>query len=171
MGLWSEKEFPIYAIGELQFEFFMAYNGKIRRLPVLHWLRSHEIAHGKHQRLAKSDVSLSKALLMPELWNSAVLAPLRSEMIGYTAAQIAMASNMPQEQVATDFHDAITAYLSGLKSTKGRTGLTMGARIRQKLAKRLNRLPLPFWVRVYLLRRQRVECNDADVNAVLACLQ
>ena len=52
MKIASFREYPAFALGELQFEILLAYFGKIKVLPVLMWLRSLEV-----EKIRKVDIS------------------------------------------------------------------------------------------------------------------
>lgn len=159
--LWSAPEFPVYAIGELQFEFFMAYLGGIRRLPVLHWLRSYERAGRVHQRSGGGDVSLSRALQIAQVWADPVHAALRAAIVRHTSEAVAAASGQAVGRVAADFEAAVSAYLDDQ-----RNGQDAGTRLQRRLA----RLRLPLWLRLRQLRAQGIACDAEDVAAASAAV-
>lgn len=169
MQLWSRHEFPVYAIGELQFEFRVALAGKVRRLPVLHWLRSHEVAQKGHQRAGKADVSLSRRLTVPIVWQEPDHAGLRNEIVATTAGVVADQTGRHQADIAADFEAAIAAYLGNLQaaSEKG----SGRRRLRNRLSKAWARARLPFGFRIRQLRRLGVDCPAGDLARVRAAMR
>lgn len=171
MQLWSQLEFPVYAIGEVQFEFHMASRGKIRRLSILHWLRSHERAHGTHARLKGQDKSLSKALSVPALWTAAAHAGLKAEVLEKTAALSAQFQGRPIAEVHAEFDAAVAAYVEYIapspQDARARRGTWLD-RSAAKLRKRLNRLHLPYAIRLWQLEREGIICPHAEVAQIAA---
>jgi hypothetical protein len=171
MQLWSQLEFPVYAIGEVQFEFQMASRGKIRRLPILHWLRSHERPHGSHARLKGQDKSLSKALLIPDLWTSTAEASLKADVLEKTAALSAQFQGRPISEVYAEFDAAVTAYVDLIaplpQDAQARRGTWLD-RSAAKLRKRLNRLRLPYAIRLSQLEREGIMCSREGVAQIAA---
>lgn len=157
MRIWSDKEFPVYAIGEVQFEFLMAAMGGIRRLPVLHWLRSHERVAKAHDRAKGGDASLSRALQVPEVWADPAHAALKAEITARTAAHVAAATGLSQAEAAADFEAAMAAYLAP-RPKPGR------------LQRRLERLRLPLGLRLLQMRGQGITWAPADLAAVRMAL-
>lgn len=155
----ADREFPVYAMGELQFEFLLASAGGIRRLPVLHWLRSHESAARAHAQAKGGDASLSRRLQAPQVWSDPAHAALRAEITAHTARHAAALTGFPEPQAAADFEAAMQAYLHDRASGKGR-GLRHG----------FARLRLPLGLRLRQLRARGVACDTSDVAAVRAAL-
>lgn len=59
-----QKEFHVFAVGELQFEMFMAYAGRSKVIPELMWLRS----HGETKPVRGTDPSLDITKRFPTWW-------------------------------------------------------------------------------------------------------
>ena len=169
MRLWSELEFPVYAIGEFQFEFHMASRGKICRLPILQWLRSHEMAHGTHSRLKGQDRSLSKALLAPELWTAASHQELKEEVITQTAALSAQFQGRAVTDVIQEFDAAMNAYVTFIapspQDAKARRRPWLD-RAAAKVKKKLNRIRLPRALRLSQLERHGIACSRDEVAQI-----
>lgn len=164
MALLSGREFPVYAIGETQFEFMMAYRGGIRRLPVLHWLRSHEAGPVKHQRMAGRDASLSKRLTLERIWDSAEHSELRDDFVAHTAATISATLGVSEREVASDLKDAIAAHAGHMRERKTCDAGRLPARIAGKMAKRLRRWRLPIGLRLAELRRASVSFDETEMS-------
>lgn len=65
MTLMLEKEFPVYALGELQFEMAMAFLGKSRNLDTLFWFRSLE-----NEGTRGTDISLEPERTFEGWWRN-----------------------------------------------------------------------------------------------------
>lgn len=61
-----EKEFPVFAMGEIQFEMCMSYAGKSRVIPELMWLRS----HNETEPVRGTDLSLDPSKTFPNWWRN-----------------------------------------------------------------------------------------------------
>lgn len=164
MRLQGGRDFAVYAIGEILFEFLMAYGGGIRRLAVLHWLRSYETDRRQHQRKSGQDAWLSRNLTIQQVWQDDAHAALRAGIVAHVAATMAPWFDRPEDALARDFDDAITVYCRDQQRPRQGTALQ---RLRRKLGKRLDRWPLPFGLRAWMLRRQGIACAPGDLAEVL----
>ncbi len=63
---YTEKEFPVFAIGELQVEMCLSFSGKSKVLPHLMWLR----CSNDSPKIQCTDVSLSPETVFPKWWSS-----------------------------------------------------------------------------------------------------
>lgn len=167
MLLWGKREFPVYVIGELQFEFSAIYRGKVKRLPVLQWLRSAKLGHGDvHSRRKGKDRSLSKEIRLERHWNDQSEQGLKTQIIRYTAREISEKTGLDEAQIAKDFESALSAYVELRRKFKlpGRKAIV--ASLAVKLSKRLNRLRLPIRLRLALLSRRGVSFDRSEVMDV-----
>ena len=65
---YSKKEFPVYAMGEIQFELSNAYLGKSIVLDELMWFKSDEVASPSTLKAKTSNPSLDKKNSLTEWW-------------------------------------------------------------------------------------------------------
>jgi glycosyltransferase domain-containing protein len=70
-------EFPVFAIGELQFEICMSYAGKSKVIPHLMWLRS----HGETESIRGTDLCLKNENSIFSFWGSGTENKLKKEFI------------------------------------------------------------------------------------------
>ena len=77
----AEKEFPVFALPELQFEMLIAYQGKTRVIPELHWLRSFDAPP-----VRDTDVSLVETNGFDTWWRNDEKTAERNEFLEIMAA-------------------------------------------------------------------------------------
>jgi len=65
---YSKKEFPVYAMGEIQFELSNAYLGKSIVLDELMWFKSDEVASASTVKAKRSNPSLDKKNSLTDWW-------------------------------------------------------------------------------------------------------
>jgi glycosyltransferase domain-containing protein len=108
------KEFPVYAIAEIQFELAVSMLGKSKVLPQLHWLRSQELATIS----TSPDVSLQKRNRVHTWWKSADSLEERLEFLEITSAALATKSKRPQEEIASEIEAALNEYVHFVEQMK-----------------------------------------------------
>ncbi|MDG2989565.1 TIGR00180 family glycosyltransferase [Candidatus Synechococcus calcipolaris G9] len=88
-------EFPIFAIGELQFELSVVYFGKSKIIPYLHWLRSFE-----NPSISNSeDISLSRNNQFHEWWLAPEKNDFREDFINHTLLPLLDAKTNENEKI------------------------------------------------------------------------
>jgi glycosyltransferase domain-containing protein len=88
MGILVQKEFPVYAIGELQFELAICYQGMSRVLPHLMWLRSDE-----NPQLTGTSISLEPANPIWNWWFNSNTLNQRNEFMDIMSNGLASSSS------------------------------------------------------------------------------
>ncbi len=88
MGILVQKEFPVYAIGELQFELAICYQGMSRVLPHLMWLRSDE-----NPQLTGTSISLDPANPIWNWWFNSNTLNQRNEFMDIMSNGLASSSS------------------------------------------------------------------------------
>ncbi len=81
MGSYTKREFPVFAIGELQFELCMSFAGKSCVLPELSWLRS----HGETKPIRGTDPSLDESRSFETWWADSKNSAYRELLIQITS--------------------------------------------------------------------------------------
>jgi hypothetical protein len=112
------KEFPAFAIGELQFEMCMSYAGKSKVIPQLMWLRS----HGENTPVRGTDLSLDPKRDFPTWWDKSQKSGLHNEFLsimteafGELQPAIRNGANIREAVVA-----GVKAYLSCLRDNSSK---------------------------------------------------
>ncbi len=164
MLLWGKNEFPVYVIGELQFEFNAIYRGKVKRLPVLQWLRSAKLGHGDvHSRRQGKDRSLSKAIRIEKHWHDQSESGLKMQILDYTSSEISEHTGLPASTIAHDLESALSLYVERRRKLKLVSRNNIFSMLAAKLRKRVNRLKLPIKFRLAFLKRRGVSFNESEV--------
>jgi glycosyltransferase domain-containing protein len=168
MMLWGKREFPVYVIGELQFEFNAVYRGKVKRLPMLQWIRSAKLGHGDvHSRRAGKDLSLSKAIRLEKLWGDQNDLGLKTQIVHYMAREISGRTGLVDSTIRHDFNSALSLYVERReKKFQLLHPRDIAERLCAKLRKRFNRLKLPIGLRLALLDRRGVSFDKSEVMDV-----
>lgn len=109
MSMMLEKEFPVYALGELQFEVAMAYMGGTRNLDTLFWLRSQE-----NPGTRGTDISLDPDKSIENWWAAEQHSAEVSEFLNIMARALAESPELVP-MVEQDVRKAFEAYLDWLK--------------------------------------------------------
>ncbi|MDP1725474.1 MAG: TIGR00180 family glycosyltransferase [Bacteroidota bacterium] len=106
------KEFPIYAIGELQFELSICYFGKSIILPYLHWLRSSENIPNpeEHLKHPDKDISLNPGNQFYLCWSSPTKKEFREEFLKITSETLAKTDGRDIKIVSDEVERAMDAY-------------------------------------------------------------
>ncbi len=107
-----EKEFPVYAIGELQFELSICYFGKSVVLPYLHWMRSSEniLKTAGHLQHPNEDISLDIKNQFHLWWSSPEKREAREEFLKITSETLAKTDGRDPEIVSGEVERAMNAY-------------------------------------------------------------
>jgi glycosyltransferase domain-containing protein len=168
MMLWGKREFPVYVIGELQFEFNAVYRGKIKRLPILQWLRSAKLGHGEvHSRRTGKDLSLSKATRLEKIWGDQSELGLKMQIVQYTAKEISERTGLIDSRIGRDFESALSLYVERRKKKfQLLYPRDIAERLVAKLQKRITRLKLPIELRLAMLDRRSVSFDKSEVMDV-----
>jgi len=167
MMLWGKREFPVYVIGELQFEFNAVYRGKVKRLPMLQWLRSAKVGHGDvHSRRDGKDLSLSKAIRLEKQWSDQSELGLKMQIVQYTAKEISERTGLVDSRIRCDLESALSLYVESRKKFQFLRQKNRAARLAAKLRKIGNRLKLPIGLRLALLNRRGVSFDKSEVMDV-----
>jgi glycosyltransferase domain-containing protein len=127
MHPFMRHEWSIYAIAELQFELLVAMAGRTRILPVLHWLRSHEVVEGH----SGNDPSLSRNVLIQDRW---VDASFRTSFCTATARAWCAIAGGDEREVSTDVTAGLDAYVGYFLPELEKRSLL--SRVAKKIAKR-----------------------------------
>jgi glycosyltransferase domain-containing protein len=151
------REFPVYASGELQFELLVALSGRTKILPVVHWLRSHEVVANGH---SGSDTSLSRKVTIADRWGDA---SFREEFCCETAQAYCAVTGGDTAEVAAGVCAGLDAYVQHFVPASRRRGL-MG-----KLRHHLSRLRRPMAVMCRQLEREAVCVNRDEISRAM-CL-
>lgn len=105
-----KKEFPGYALVELQMEMTTAYLGKSVVLPALGWLKSTEL-----EQMSGPDLSLQRVnnKEFHEMWPGVTdAASFRAEFITFMADLLSQLDQRPQEIVAKEVEVTMDAYVA-----------------------------------------------------------
>jgi glycosyltransferase domain-containing protein len=134
VSTYVRKEFPVYAIGELQIELAICYQGKSRVLPELTWLRSSEVSPTRG-----TDVSLAPANTFAKWWSDPAMNAEHAEFLAIMGATLAEGTAVAAEIEAGVKRalDAYHAYGQALSSRR-RTGA-----VQQFKARAAKHLPGP----------------------------
>ena len=104
----AKKEYPIYGIGELQFEMTVSYLGKSKVLPILTWLRSSE-----NPSMANEPSFNGQTLW--NWWNERSNLETREELLG-TMADVILKNNNKNNptklQIESAFSKGFESYIS-----------------------------------------------------------
>lgn len=132
VSTYTRKEFPVYAIGELQIELAICYQGKSRVLPELTWLRSSEVSPTRG-----TDISLAPANTFANWWSDPAKNAEHAEFLAIMGVTLAEGTAVPAEIEAgvKTALDAYHAYGQALSSRR-RTGA-----VQQFKAKATEHLP------------------------------
>jgi glycosyltransferase domain-containing protein len=107
LGGYIRKEFPVFAIGELQIELAIAYLGKSAVLPVLSWLKSTEL-----EQIEGPEISLRRVDEFHDLWPKGVGDPgFRSAFVSTMADALSDIDQRPNQVVAGEIEAAMDAYV------------------------------------------------------------
>lgn len=77
----TQREFPVFAIGELQFEMCFSFGGKSKVIPHLMWLRS----HGETPPIRDTDPSLTTNNKFANWWKNPRQQHIHAEFVGIMA--------------------------------------------------------------------------------------
>jgi glycosyltransferase domain-containing protein len=106
VGILGHKEFPVYALGELQFELAVSYQGKSRVLQNLMWMRSDENA-----QLTGTSISLNPENLIWHWWRDSHTVNQRNKFLDIMSN--GLASSPAEVSVVKDgVSRAIDAYVN-----------------------------------------------------------
>lgn len=111
VGIMVRKEFPVYAIGELQFELAVSCLGKSRVLQSLMWLRSNENA-----QLAGTSISLDQSKRIWHWWRDSHTVNQRNEFLDIMSKGLAP-SPADYSMVRYGVSSAIDAYVNAYGGT------------------------------------------------------
>lgn len=109
MTLMLEREFPVYALGELQFEIAMAFLGKSRNLDMLFWLRSLE-----NEGTRGTDISLEPERTFEGWWRNECNAGEVDALLEIMARGL-VSETTDKLQLAGEIRRSFEAYLVWLK--------------------------------------------------------
>jgi glycosyltransferase domain-containing protein len=116
MGLIVNREFPVYAIGELQFEVAMAFKGKSVALPDLMWVRSEE-----SNTVRRTDPSLFPERRFDAWWDSAEKSQEKQEMLELMSTFLVDWSDLEKIHIKDGIEDAFMQYRDFLRARKKTT--------------------------------------------------
>lgn len=100
-----KKEFPVYAIGELQVELAICYQGKSRVLPVLMWMRS-----GEAPPTRGTDLSLCPEKTFESWWLDPAKKAERAEFLAIMGATLAE-KGVSAEGISAGVQKSLDVYL------------------------------------------------------------
>lgn len=107
-AIFVAKEFPVYAIGELQFELAISYFGKSRVIPVLHWLRSFETE--SVEGTEEDNPSLDRKNIFHEWWSAPDKGEFRKEFLRDASVALAQTDGRDVMAVSKEIEVAMDAY-------------------------------------------------------------
>lgn len=102
-----KKEFPAFAIGELQFELAVNYQGKSKAIPVLMWLRSAEMPG-----IRGTDRSLILENDIVKWWLDSTKEAERSEFLAIMGTTLAVNRNAAAD-IGISVQNAVDVYVQG----------------------------------------------------------
>lgn len=103
-----EREFPVFASAEIQFELAVAAQGMSRVLPVLHWLRSFETEPIRNT----GEVTLTTKTRFHQWWADSTQESEHQAYVNLLARHVAIATNAPEPQIADGVRAALDGYVS-----------------------------------------------------------
>ena len=119
-----KKEFPVFAMAELQMELSTAYLGKSAVLPILGWLKSTEL-----EQTQGPDISLLRTNEFQDLWSlESCNSDFRSEFIETMADVLQKVDQRSHSDVARDIEATMDDYVAWLDKYYGKTIPFRGAR-------------------------------------------
>jgi glycosyltransferase domain-containing protein len=150
---YANHAFPVFAIGELQFELLVHFFGKSKIIPCLHWLRSYE-----NDPVSESgDISLDRSNRFHEWWTDPLKEEFRRRLVDELSEIIMKASTFQEKEVRSCIEEAMTAYVSaGVRRRKSRLAKKSKPRYFKHYIKRKILSCLPKQVIVFL-KNQRKE--------------
>ncbi len=105
-SLVTKREFNAYALGELQYELFAAWCGKIKLLDNIYWMRSHE-----NQPIRGTDKSLRLDQPVEDWWRKQDTQQEVDDFISVTAAEMIKINEISIDLARVVIINAIDAYL------------------------------------------------------------
>jgi glycosyltransferase domain-containing protein len=128
-----KKEFPVFAIGELQFEMVVSFMGKSKVIPELMWLRSYETAPIRNKGL-----SLETNLHFDTWWNDPQKSSEHDIFLSIMADTLA-GDQDKHVKLISGVENSCNAYVTFCRSRNRKTGLIKDLRSLMKQC-----LPEPF---------------------------
>lgn len=108
-SLVTKREFNAYALGELQYELFAAWCGKIKLLDNVYWMRSHE-----NQPVRGTDRSLCLDRPVEEWWVNEGMRPEVEDFLCLTAREMVRVSDGAVDQAKEVIIKAMRGYFDFL---------------------------------------------------------
>jgi glycosyltransferase domain-containing protein len=130
-----KKEFPVYAIAELQIELAISYQGKSRVLPVLMWMRSGELPPTRRE-----EPSLIPENTFENWWLDPAKETERAEFLAIMGNTLAEDGAVAAE-ISAGVKMALDAYLCG--SVQERSDMPRRGVIQELRARAVRYLPAP----------------------------
>lgn len=108
IGAFVRREFPVFAMVELQMELSTSYIGKSMVLPILSWLKSTEL-----EQISGPDPSLIRTIEFHDLWpNEGDATNFRAEFTSSMAEVLCDVDERPRAVVGSEIEAAMDAYVA-----------------------------------------------------------
>jgi glycosyltransferase domain-containing protein len=109
-----KREFPVYCIGEMQFELSVTFQGKSKVVPIIHWLRSNEI-----KPIRGTDPSLTRDLFICDWWEDKQKKGEHNDFLKIMSDTLAETGKILPKQASEDIESAFDVFATGLRKHRG----------------------------------------------------